>query len=60
MQTIDMVVRSVRLIAIILFIVLAAFGAAGVYFFKIHRSRVKEKSIDYSTFKRSSLMMFRI
>ena len=52
MQTIDMVVRSVRLIAIILFIVLAAFGAAGFYFFKIHRSKVKEKSIDYSTFKR--------
>lgn len=52
MQTIDMVVCSVRLIAIILFIVLAAFGAAGFYFFKIHRSKVKEKSIDYSTFKR--------
>lgn len=34
MQTIDMVVRSVRLIAIILFIVLAAFGAAGFYFLR--------------------------
>lgn len=52
MQTIDTVVRSVRIIAVILFIVLALFGAAGFYFFRVHKSRIKEKMIDYSTFKR--------
>lgn len=52
MQTIDTVVRSVRIIAVIIFVVLAAFGACGFYFFRVHRSRIKEKSIDYSTFKR--------
>lgn len=52
MQTIDTVVRSVRMIAVIIFIVLAVFGAAGFYFFRIHRSRIREKSMDYSTFKR--------
>lgn len=52
MQTIDTVVRSVRIIAVIIFIVLVVFGAVGFYFFRIHRSRIKEKSIDYSTFKR--------
>jgi hypothetical protein len=52
MQTIDTVVRSVRIIAVILFIVLALFGAAGFYFFRVHKSRIKEKMVDYSTFKR--------
>lgn len=52
MQTIDTVVRSVRIIAVIIFIVLAVFGGAGFYFFRVHRSRIKEKTIDYSTFKR--------
>lgn len=52
MQTIDTVVRSVQIIAVILFIVLALFGAAGFYFFRVHKSRIKEKMIDYSTFKR--------
>ena len=52
MQTIDMVVRSVRIIAVIIFIVLAVFGCAGFYFFRVHRSRIKEKTIDYSIFKR--------
>lgn len=52
MQTIDTVVRSVRIIAVIIFVVLAASGACGFYFFRVHRSRIKEKSIDYSTFKR--------
>ena len=52
MQTIDTVVRSVRIIAVMIFVILAVFGAAGFYFFRIHKSRVKEKAIDYSSFKR--------
>lgn len=52
MQTIDTVVRSVRIIAVMIFVILAVFGAVGFYFFRIHKSRVKEKAIDYSSFKR--------
>ena len=52
MQTIDTVVRSVRIIAVMIFVILAAFGAVGFYFFRIHKSRIKEKAIDYSSFKR--------
>ena len=52
MQTIDTVVRSVRIIAVMIFVILAVFGAAGFYFFRIHKSRIKEKAVDYSSFKR--------
>ena len=52
MQVIDTFVHSVQLIAGAIFVVLAAAGAAGLYFFKFHRRKVKEKHIDYSNFKR--------
>lgn len=53
MQTIDSLVRSVQIIAVVLIVILLLFAAAGFYFYKFHRSRVKEESIDYSTFKRA-------
>ena len=52
MQTIDTLVRSVQIIAVIIVVLLAIFGAVGFYFMKIHRSRVQEKHLDYSQFKR--------
>ena len=52
MQTIDTLVRSVQIIAVIIFVLLAIFGAVGFYFMKIHRSRVQEKHLDYSQFRR--------
>ena len=52
MQTIDTLVRSAQIIAVIIVVLLAVFGAAGFYFMKIHRSRVQEKHLDYSQFKR--------
>lgn len=52
MQTIDTLVRSVQIIAVIIVVLLAVFGAVGFYFMKIHRSRVQEKHLDYSQFKR--------
>lgn len=52
MQTIDTLVRSVQIIAVIIVVLLAIFGAAGFYFMKMHRSRVQEKQLDYSRFKR--------
>ena len=52
MQTIDSLVRSVQIIAVVLVVLLLLLAAAGFYFYKFHRSRVTEKDIDYSTFKR--------
>lgn len=52
MQTINTLVRSVQIIAVIIVVLLAIFGAVGFYFMKIHRSRVQEKHLDYSQFKR--------
>lgn len=52
MQTIDTLVRSVQIIAVIIVVLLATFGLAGFYFMKIHKSRVQEKHLDYSQFKR--------
>lgn len=52
MQTIDTLVRSVQIIAVIIVVLLAIFGAVGFYFMKIHRSRVQEKHLDYSQFRR--------
>ncbi len=52
MQVIDTFVHSVQLIAGAIFVVLAAAGVAGLYFFRFHRRKVKEKHIDYSNFKR--------
>lgn len=52
MQTIDTLVRSVQIIAVIIVVLLAIFGLAGFYFMKIHKSRVQEKHLDYSQFKR--------
>ena len=52
MQTIDTPVRSVQIIAVIIVVLLATFGLAGFYFMKIHKSRVQEKHLDYSQFKR--------
>lgn len=52
MQTIDTLVRSVQIIAIIIVVLLAIFGLVGFYFMKIHKSRVQEKHLDYSQFKR--------
>ena len=52
MQTIDSLVRSVQIIAVVLVALLLIFAAAGFYFYKFHRSRVTEKNIDYSTFRR--------
>lgn len=52
MQTIDLLVRFVQIIAVVLIVLLLLFAAAGFYFYKFHHSRVTEKSIDYSTFKR--------
>lgn len=52
MQTIDTLVRSVQIIAVIIVVLLAICGAVGFYFMKIHRSRVQEKHLDYSQFRR--------
>ena len=52
MQTIDSLVQSVQIIAVVLIVLLLLFTAAGFYFYKFHRSRVKEENIDYSDFKR--------
>ena len=52
MQTINTLVRSVQIIAVIIVVLLAIFGAVGFYFMKIHRSRIQEKHLDYSQFKR--------
>lgn len=52
MQTIDTLVQSVQIVAVILFIILMIFGAAGFYFFRIHRSHFQEKTVDYGSFKR--------
>lgn len=52
MQTINTLVRSVQIIAVIIVVLLAIFGAVGFYFMKIHRSRVQEKHLDYSQFRR--------
>lgn len=52
MQTIDTLVRSVQIIAVIIVVLLAIFGLAGFYFMKIHKNRVQEKHLDYSQFKR--------
>lgn len=52
MQTIDTLVRSVQIIAVIIVVLLAIFGLVGFYFMKIHKSRVQEKHLDYSQFKR--------
>jgi hypothetical protein len=42
----------VQIIAVIIVVLLAIFGAVGFYFMKIHRSRVQEKHLDYSQFRR--------
>lgn len=52
MQTINTLVRSVQIIAVIIVVLLAIFGLVGFYFMKIHKSRVQEKHLDYSQFKR--------
>lgn len=52
MQTIDTLVRSVQIIAVIIVVLLVIFGLVGFYFMKVHRSRVQEKHLDYSRFKR--------
>lgn len=52
MQTIDSLVHSVQIIAVVLIILLLMIAVAGVYFFKFHRGKITEKAIDYSTFKR--------
>lgn len=52
MQTIDSLVRSVQIVAVVLIVLLLLFAAAGFYFYKFRRSRVKEESADYSLFKR--------
>lgn len=52
MQTIDTLVHSVQIIAIIIMVLLAVFGVVGFYFMKMHRGRVQEKQLDYSQFKR--------
>lgn len=52
MQTIDSLVRSVQVIAVALVVLLLLVAAAGIYFYKHHRGQVKEKSMDYGTFKR--------
>lgn len=52
MQTIDTLVRSVQIIAVIIVVLLAIFGLVGFYFMKIHKNRVQEKHLDYSQFKR--------
>lgn len=41
-----------QIIAVIIVVLLAIFGAVGFYFMKIHRSRVQEKHLDYSQFRR--------
>ena len=55
MQTIDSLVRSVQIIAVVLTVLLLLFAAAGFYFYKFHRNRnrVKEESIDYGNFRRA-------
>ena len=55
MQTIDSLVRSVQIIAVVLTVILLLFAAAGFYFYKFHRNRnrVKEESIDYGNFRRA-------
>lgn len=52
MQTIDTLIRSVQIIAVVIVVLLAIFGLVGFYFMKIHKSRVQEKHLDYSQFKR--------
>lgn len=52
MQTIDTLVRSVQIIAVILVVLLALLGLLGFYFMKFHRTKVKEKHLDYNSFKR--------
>ena len=52
MQTINTLVRSVQIIAVIIVVLLAIFGLVGFYFMKFHKSRVQEKHLDYSQFKR--------
>lgn len=52
MQTIDTLIRSIQIIAVVLVVLLALFGLAGFYFMKFHRTKVSEKQIDYSQFKR--------
>ena len=39
MQTIDSLVRSVQIIAVVLTVILLLFAAAGFYFYKFHRNR---------------------
>ena len=52
MQVRDAFVHFLQLVAGAIFLVLAAAGAAGLYFFRFQRRKVKEKHIDYSNFKR--------
>lgn len=52
MQTIDTLVRSVQIIAVVLCVILLALAGAGLYFFKFHKRKITEKEVDYKSFRR--------
>lgn len=58
MQTIDSLVHLVQIIAVILIILLVLFGLVGFYFMKVHRTKIQEKQIDYSQFKRMDTLEY--